>query len=195
MNKKIVFFTLVLLTGMTFAVQAQDKKKAIDEKSVTWLGIDYSMARFTLVTEDPTQIVNQYLGAINALIIAEAEKYDLKKFFHKTEVTTYLDLVNERNSKIDPTLLVVPDAYKFSADDAKKIISEYKLPGKTGMGLVFIAENLNKSNQYGSYYVVFFDMASKQIIDMEEKEGKAVGIGFRNYWTGSALAVMKSWLK
>jgi len=195
MNKKTLFFFVLFLSCFTILTQAQDKKKAIAEKSITWLGVDYSIARFTLVTEDPTQIVNQYMKAINALVIAEPEKFDLKKFFSKTEVTSYLDPVNERNSKIDPSLLVVPDTYKITPEDAKKVIDDYNLQGKSGTGLIFIAENLNKTTQFGSYYVVFFDMATKEIIDMEAREGKASGIGFRNYWAGSVFSVMKTWLK
>ena len=74
----------------------------------------------------------------------------------------------------------------------KKVISSYDTKGKTGIGLVFVAENLNKVEQIGSYYVVFFDMASKEIIDSERKVGKASGIGFRNYWAGSIFNVMKT---
>jgi hypothetical protein len=59
--------------------------------------------------------------------------------------------------------------------------------------LIFIAENLNKSAQTGSYYVCFFDLATKEIIDSRRIVGKAVGIGFRNYWAGSVYNCMKAW--
>jgi hypothetical protein len=61
------------------------------------------------------------------------------------------------------------------------------------MGLVFVAENLNKITQMGSYWVCFFDLGTKEIIDMQLKTGKAAGFGFRNYWAGSAFNVMKNW--
>jgi len=195
MKTKSLIIVVLIFTFFSGAMQAQDKKKAEAEKNITWYGIDFTLARFTLVTEDPAAIVSTSLKAINTLILAEPEKYDLKKFFSKSEVTPDVDIVNERNSKIDPAILIVPDKYTITPEDVKKVISNYDTKGKTGTGLVFVAENLNKIEQTGSYYVVFFDMAGKEIIDMEHKVGKATGIGFRNYWTGSAYNVMKNWLK
>lgn len=195
MKTKSLFIVVLIFSFFSSAMQAQDKKKAVAEKNITWCGVDFTLARFTLVTEDPTAIVSTSLKAINTLILAEPDKYNLKKFFSKSEVTPEVDMVNDRNSKIDPTLLVVPDKYTITPEDVKKVISSYDTKGKTGTGLVFVAENLHKVEQIGSYYVVFFDMASKEIIDMERKEGKATGIGFRNYWSGSVFTVMKNWLK
>ena len=195
MKTKSLLFVVLIFSFFSGAIQAQDKKKAIDEKNITWFGVDFTLARFTLVTEDPAAIVSTSLKAINTLILAEPDKYNLKKFFSKSEVTPDVDMVNERNSKIDPSILVVPDKYSINPEDIKKVISSYDTKGKTGTGLVFVAENLHKVEETGSYYVVFFDIASKEIIDSEHKVGKAAGIGFRNYWTGSAYNVMKTWLK
>jgi hypothetical protein len=195
MKTKSLFIVVLIFSFFSGAIQAQDKKKAIDEKNITWFGVDFTVARFTLVTEDPAAIVSTSLKAINTLILAEPDKYNLKKFFSKSEVTPDVDMVNERNIIIDPTILVVPDKYTITPEDVKKVISSYDTKGKTGTGLVFVAENLHKVEETGSYYVVFFDMASKEIIDSERKVGKATGIGFRNYWTGSAYNVMKNWLK
>jgi hypothetical protein len=195
MKTKSFFIVVLIFSFFSGAMQAQDKKKAIDEKNITWFGVDFTLARFTLVTEDPAAIVSTSLKAINTLILAEPDKYNLKKFFSKSEVTPDVDMVNERNSKIDPTILVIPDKNTIAPEDVKKVISSYDTKGKTGTGLVFVAENLHKVEEVGSYYVVFFDMTSKEIIDSERKVGKANGIGFRNYWTGSVYNVMKTWLK
>jgi hypothetical protein len=195
MKTKSLLTVVLIFSFFSGAIQAQDKKKAIAEKSITWFGVDFTLARFTLVTEDPAAIVSTSLKAINTLILTETDKYDIKKFFSKSEVTPDVDMVNERNSKIDPTLLVVPDKYTITPEDVKKVISSYDTKGKTGMGLVFVAENLNKVEQLGSFYVVFFDMATKEIVDSQRRVGKATGIGFRNYWAGSVVNVMKGWLK
>jgi hypothetical protein len=195
MKAKSLLIVVLIFSFFSGAMQAQDKKKAVAEKNITWFGIDFTLARFTLITEDPASVVSTSLKAINNLILAEPDKYNLKKFFSKTEVTNDIDMVNERNSKIDPTILIAPDKYTITPEDVKKVISSYDTKGKTGTGLVFVAENLHKVEEIGSYYVVFFDMATKEIIDSERKVGKAAGIGFRNYWTGSIYNVMKTWLK
>jgi hypothetical protein len=195
MKTRFLLIVVFIFSFFSGAMQAQDKKKAIAEKNITWLGVDFTLARFTLVTEDPAAIVSTSLKAINNLILAEPDKYNLKKFFSKSEVTPDVEMVNERNSKIDPSVLVVPDKYTITPDDVKKLISSYDTKGKTGTGLVFVAENLHKVEEIGSFYVVFFDLSSKEIIDSERKVGKAGGIGFRNYWTGSIYNIMKNWQK
>ncbi|MFO7370839.1 MAG: hypothetical protein R6X09_11275 [Bacteroidales bacterium] len=195
MKTKVFFSVLALVFLMTGSTLAQDKAKAKSEKAVTWYGVDFTVAKFTLVTEDPSVIVNQYLKSINQLILMEPTKFDIKKWFNKTEVAMDLDQVNERNGKIDPASLVITDDHKITLDDVKGVIAKYDTKGKSGLGLIFVAENLNKISQTGSYYVVFFDQETKEIVDARQYVVKAVGIGFRNYWAGSIYNIMKIWLK
>ena len=192
MKTKSLLLIVCLIAGLTGLVNAQDKAKAMNEKNITWLGVDFSLAKFTLVTDDPAVIVGQYLKAINTLILAEPEKYNLRLYFNKTEVASDLDIVTERNAKIDPASIVVTDKFTVAPEEVQKVVKSYNTKG-TGMGLVFIAENLNKATQTGSYYVCFFDMATKEIVDIKLYTGKAAGFGFRNYWAGSVFNIMKTW--
>jgi len=195
MKTKLLISLLLISCCLGSALQAQDKAKAKGEKSITWYGIDFTAAKFTLVTEDPAIIVSQYLKSINALIQMEPEKYDLKKWFNKTEATIEIDQVNERNAKIDPGTLVISDEHTITLDDVKGVVAQYDTKGKPGLGLIFVAENLHKVKQTGSFYVCFFDQETKEIVDAKRFEAKAVGIGFRNYWAGSVYNIMKVWMK
>jgi hypothetical protein len=195
MNKKLILFALAFMWCLGNVSMAQDKAKAKNEKSITWYGVDFTVAKFTLVIEDPSVIVGQYLKQINMLIQTEQTKFDLRKWFNKADVKYNIDQANERNAAIDPAGLVITDQNKISLDDVKRVLANYKTEGNPGIGLIWIAENLHKVNQTASYYVVFFDQSTKQIIDAERFEAKAVGIGFRNYWAGSIFNIMKIWLK
>jgi len=195
MKNKLFLPILVLFICFSVTLKAQDKANAKSEKSITWYGIDFTAAKFTLVTEDPNLIVSQYMKSINSLIQMEPAKFDLKKWFNKSEVTYDLDQVNGFNSGIKPDGLVIADEHQISPDEVKNVISKYNTQGKPGLGLIFVAENLNKVKQTGSYYVCFFNQDSKEIVDSQRFEVKAVGIGFRNYWAGSVYNIMKTWLK
>ena len=195
MKTKLLISVLLIAFCLGITAVAQDKAKARSEKSITWYGIDFTRAKFTLVTEDPTIIVNQYLKSINQLIQMEPEKYNLKKMFNKTEATIDLSQVDAKNATIDPATLIVNDVHKISLDDVKAVVASYDTKGKTGLGLIFVAENLHKVKQSGSYWVCFFDQATKQIVDAERYEAKAAGMGFRNYWAGSIYNIMKTWAK
>jgi len=194
MKMKIVISLLILVSGLFNQSFAQDKEKARLAESVVWFGIDFTMAKFTLVTEDPDIIVSQYLKSINMVILAEPEKYNFNMFFHKSDVIKNIDLANEYNSKINSAELVTTSEHRIAPEAIKSVIEKYSTKEKSGMGLIFIAENLNKVAQTGSYYVCFFDIATKEIIDSRRMVGKAGGFGFRNYWAGTVYNIMKTWL-
>jgi hypothetical protein len=192
--KNRFFFSMLLVFSSVVLISAQDAARVNSEKSLTWYGIDYALAKFTLVVEDPAIIVNQYMKAINTLTITETEKYNFKTFFNKSEVSNDLDPVKARNAAIDPANLVIADAHEITLDDVKKEIRDLQTKGE-GLGVVFVAENLNKSTQTGSYWVCFFDKSTHEIVDAKRMIGKAAGIGFRNYWAGSVYNILKTWVK
>ncbi|MBN1416854.1 MAG: hypothetical protein JW973_17280 [Bacteroidales bacterium] len=194
MKTKITIPLIILFVGLLNHSLAQDKDRARTAESVVWFGIDFTVSKFTFVTDDPSVIVYKYLKAINMVVLTEPEKYNINMYFHKSDVIKNIDLANEYNSKIDPAKLVINSDHRINPEDIKSVIKKYSTEDKSGMGLIFVAENLNKIDQTGSYYVVFFDIATKEIIDSRRMEGKAGGFGFRNYWAGSVYNVMKEWM-
>ena len=195
MKSKLLTISLLMIIGFSSSSLCQDTKKIPDIKSVVWLGVDFTAAKFTLVSDDPAVIVNQFLKSINTLVITEQEKFNIKKFFKIPEVTNDIEMANEFNAKIDPSKLVISDAYKFEIDKVKEVIKKYDLKGKTGTGLIFVAENLNKTSKSASYYVCFFDLKTKEIIECTKKSAPVTGVGFRNYWASSIYVIMKTWAK
>jgi hypothetical protein len=195
MKTKMLALLLIPVLGFFNNSFAQDKEKAKNISSVVWFGIDFTAAKFTLITEDPAIVINKYLQSINTVILTEPEKYDIKRFFYKSEVIKNIDLVNEYNSKIDPGTFITSNDHKIDQETIKNIIAKYDVQGKPGTGLLFIAENLNKVTQTGSFYVVFFDIPTKEIIDSRRMVGEAGGFGFRNYWAGAVFKIMEVWLK
>jgi hypothetical protein len=195
MKRGILILSLLIISGYSVFTFGQGTMKLSDVKSVVWLGVDFTAAKFTVVPEDPAVIVNQYLKSINTLVITEQEKFNISKFFGISEVTNDIDHAVEFNSKIDPASLVVSNDYNFGIDKVKEVIKKYDLKDKSGTGMLFIAENLNKPKKSGSYYVCFFDLKTKEIIECKEKTAPVTGVGFRNYWASSIYLIMKTWKK
>jgi len=193
MKRKIFTSISVIILGLIISSFSHEYQVDANIKNVVWLGVDFTAAKFTLVTEDPDVIVNQYLQAINVLIISEQEKFNIKNFFRVAEVKNNIGLVNEFNLKIDPTTLVIFDDYRLDMDQVKDVIKKYDVEDKSATGLIFVAENLNKVSQTGSYYVCFFDLTTKEIIESKRMVGAVSGFGFRNYWAGTIYNVMKTW--
>lgn len=190
--KTALFFLIAFLDWYT-PLSAQVRSDDFRNSKLVWFGVDFTVAKFSFVTDDPVKIVNQYLKSINTVIVTEPDKYDIKKFFSKTEVIYNIGLVIEENLKINPSTLVIYTDYKLDPKKLDDVIKKYDVKEKSGTGLVFIAENLNKVTQTGSYYVCFFDIESKEITDSRRIVGTAKGFGFRNYWAGSIFEVMNTW--
>ena len=111
----------------------------------------------------------------------------------KKEVTEIsLDAVNQVNENIDLTeLMTAKREYTLSKEQIKAAINALPIQKTPGVGMVFIAQFLDKSNNRGTYEVVFFNTETKEIIEEWITDGKARGFGLRNYWAGSIYSALK----
>ena len=81
--------------------------------------------------------------------------------------------------------------YPLSKEQIKAAINALPIQKTPGVGMVFIAQFLDKSNNRGTYEVVFFNTETKEIIEEWITDGKARGFGLRNYWAGSIYSALK----
>jgi hypothetical protein len=91
----------------------------------------------------------------------------------------------------------------ITQQDIATAVRSYKLEKTNGLGLVFIVDRLagtgkgiaildTKRNEVlvrrfgnlGAVYVVFFDVATREVISAEREIQQAGGSGFRNFWFG-----------
>ncbi len=192
--KKHIIITGIFLV-FTFVSKGQHTTADVFKvDNITWYGLDFSNIKligsegFT----DPHAIQNRFFSSWNDLFISEPEKYNLAETFSKSSVENDLSIVTERNTLPDPDKLVIEENYSFGEDEVKKIISEYDITDKEGIGLVFIMESFNKIEQLGYIWVTFFDIETKEVLLSNKMSGKVGGFGFRNYWAKSFYSVMKS---
>lgn len=205
-------FSLLLCFSLSHSF-AQSAKKAFLADEMTWYGIDFShvkligtFSQFGAVGEqDEDDIRRKYFPAWNSLVIVESDKYDLQGAFRKNRVDYKLAMMEEVNAASSNAALVsVSEADRYHLDEAKikDIVSSYKTEEKKGVGLVFIAESLDKPLEQGAYYVTFFDIATKEVLFTKRMIGRAGGFGLRNYWAKTYYDVIKEcraqykkWLK
>ena len=79
----------------------------------------------------------------------------------------------------------------YSKKDIETFVSLYDTKEKSGIGILFLAESLNKSMKEAYYHFVAIDMKTKEILFHERLRGKPKGFGLRNYWAGSIYSVIK----
>lgn len=180
----------LLVCCFTTQVQCQERWKPTEE--FTFYGIDYAQVRVFGAKESATKFVNAFT-TINQLLLAERHKY---RFRHRTakkrkEIT--LRAVHERNSAIDPEELMLweTNGYMLSQEQLAEEVKILPVKEKEGIGLVVIAELLNKRRRCAHYHAVYFDIKTREIINARLLSGKARGFGVRNYWAHSVLKVLR----
>lgn len=186
MNRIIgILFCAFLIIVST---QAQTVQDVFDKGSeLTYLGIDFTRVKIvgepTSNTED---IVERQFLLINQKFQEETKKFNLPKVFKKSRVPSSIGEANKRNATIDPDQLLSEDTYDYqrlTPEDVTEVVKQYDFEGKTGTGLLLVAEGYNKTLPQISVYVTFIDMGTKSVIFTERTTAKlGSGFTYANYW-------------
>ena len=193
MKNNLSILTLVLSCFLTFQLSAQDKTVLV-APDIVWAGIDFSEAKMVGADgfSNPNDVKDRFFDSWNDLVLNEADKYDVKKFYLKNKQINDLSVVNKRNDQPDVSELVVDEPNKFEEGKLQQIVSNYDLEEVSdGLGLVYVVESFNKRAEQATINVVFFDIASKNVVWSKEYKTKPGGFGFRNYWARAILNTME----
>ena len=186
--KKLILFLFLSISLFSFG---QGSSATKDIQSIKFYGVDYSQAKVFGAKESPYEFKLAF-RRINELFIAEAKKYDVGKQLKKEVSEISLEAVNKVNEAINPDeLFTSRTQYTLTKEQVNAAIQALPIPKEAGVGMVFIAELLNKAASRGTYQVVFFDTDTKEIIEEWSTDGKAGGFGLRNYWAGSIHNAIK----
>lgn len=155
-----------------------------DNTPITYVGIDFTHAKYFGNGEpfDP-QVFVPLTKRINNLIVTEYDKYNIEKAIKK-QVLLKIDVTDALNETVDGSKMIVTKAENLTEADVKKLVSNYDLKGyeKSGIGMVFVVDLLDKNAVNASIWVTFFSLSTKQILFTEQMLGQAGGFGLRNYW-------------
>ncbi|MBK6275743.1 MAG: hypothetical protein IPF58_14090 [Saprospirales bacterium] len=189
MNKLLYSFSfLFFLTWNVVSTNAQTVKDIFtDETPITYLEIDFSNSKFygDPGTVDGNEMVN-LLKKINDVIVFEyAKKYNIAAAIKHSNIDLKIDLTDKLNVNIDGKKFITynpGDINKLQEADINKIVGKYKTTGK-GIGMIFIVDNMDKSQNSTTAWVTFFNLGNKKVLLTEKMTSKAAGFGFRNFWT------------
>jgi hypothetical protein len=160
---------------------------------VNYYGIDFSKTKVFGAPETGYQFKNAF-SQINSLVIAEWSKYDLGKYLDKNIVLKNISATTSVNNDIDASEIVDPSSeYYISQEEVAEMVRRYELQEEEGTGLVVIGEQLDKSTYMGTFIVVYFDIASREVLHQQKIAGKARGFGLRNYWAGALYRALRGY--
>jgi hypothetical protein len=196
--KKMITLLFVFLAAQIMAQKTEDIFRS-DDVRISWLGIDFShvkligdFSQFSGIGEkSASQIKNRYFPAWNKLVLHERDKYDVKGMLHRDEVFYDIKITDSLNYGTPLNDIESYNNPHYTLEDMNKFISSYNLSGRTGIGVVFIAESLNKTDNEAYFHFVAINLTTREVLIHERLRGEPGGIGIRNYWAGAIYDVMR----
>jgi hypothetical protein len=177
--------TFVLIAAMLCvgALSAQDLGKVFGSPTVVWYGLDFTKAKMIgFKDESPHKIRDEYFKVWNDYM----NEVDLVKTFQKKAVIRdplgvfKLDLARETET------LVSTDEKELTADqlaeNAKAVPVGQK---KEGVGVFGVVQSFNKTTDVATIYIVFFDIASRNVLLAKKVTGKPSGGNPKTAWVGA----------
>lgn len=197
MKKSLLFALAFCLSGTLFSQTVSDLFTSSEHK-VYWLGIDYShvilIGAFNQFAEagetGPELIKNKYFPAWNALIENEYEKYNVGAMLRKENMEINTAAIDKINAKTHLEDLEGDADPNYTAEQIQKFVKAYDFGVKDGIGVLFLAESLNKNKERGKYHFVAINLSTKEVLLQEAFIGEAGGFGLRNYWAKSYFMVI-----
>jgi len=195
------YIVMLCFTCIGIASQSQTIQDFFSDKAgtVIWLGIDYTHVRlvgeFTHFKDagpiSAEEMRDKYFPAWNSLVLSEAAKYDFKGMFMLSALVPDIGMVTSLNATTDLTQMNNTNAARLGCPEIKRIVSAYDLKEQEGVGIILVAENMNKSIEMAKYFVAVFNLKTREVLLCEEVNEKAGGIGIRNYWAGTLYNLVK----
>lgn len=158
----------------------------LTHREITWLGIDFSKAKFTRSGFEMTQeIMRRYFNDWNMLVITDQKKYDVRMSFRKPVMQYDLSWVSKKNKSVKINN-VLSDFITVDAIQTDEAIVNYVqsnlLPSVTTYSLLFIVESFDDMTKLGTVWVVIVNTETNQVVLTDKFIKSPSGFGLRNYW-------------
>lgn len=199
--KKIsaLLFGLIFLTSTFYAQTVEDLFQNSPTK-ITWLGIDYShvkligsFSNFNETTKITPEIIkNDYFVRWNELILKESNKYTIDKMFRKKDINYNIEGITSINAQTDLTSIEQTTSPNYTELQLQQFVKNYFFNQTEGIGLMFLAETLNKTSEVAIYHVLAINLTNNEILLTDKFVTKPGGFGLRNYWASSYLRVIET---
>jgi len=196
--KQVITLFLIAFTVIGYAQTAKDIFNP-GYKNIRWLGIDFShvkligdFSQFSGIGElSNRQIRDDYFVAWNKLIIAEPDKYDVKGMLRNQNMLYDIDMIRKVNSLTPLDSMESYNPPNYTIKDIEEFVSHYDTKNMEGIGILFLAESLDKSWEQGTFYFVALKLKTGEPLFIKKLSGEPRGFGMRNYWAGSVYNIIK----
>lgn len=158
----------------------------LSEKEITWLGVDFSLAKFTKEGFNfPIEVLQYFFNEWNMLIISDQKKYDIRMAFRKPLMHYDLSFVSKKNRSLKLSNLLVNNLTIKDQYTDEEIVEHVKTLEISELGrftLLFFVESFDHKSKSAAIWVVLFESTTNEVILCEKFLETPAGFGTRNYW-------------
>ena len=184
------FALLLPIIICVLALTAQDTKLVFGSPTIVWYGMDFTKAKMIgFKDESPHTIRDQYFKDWNGITLS----MDLAKVFQKHTVANDIKGVTQINSARETDALLADAEVELTKAN---IAEEVKLlppsQPKKGLAVVFIVQSFNKTTDLATVHVVFFDIASREVLWSKKVTAKSSGGATSKAWAGAMRTIINN---
>ncbi|HAF29548.1 MAG TPA: hypothetical protein DCG75_10915 [Bacteroidales bacterium] len=189
--------TVILIVLLAVSCYSQNSKLRIfNSNEIQFYGFDFS--HFKLAEAKRIHNGNQVRDYIFPWIGYIDTKYPYSEMSKKMgmNVIPNFEMTNSINLNVDSKDIVSIQEHKISYDTIEKVINNYELIENTGIGFVAIVECFYKATETASVHYIFFDIATREIIDNYRFTSKKAGsFGLTSFWGYNLYINLKKYIK
>ena len=158
----------------------------INSKEILWLGIDFTLAKFTRKGFETSQEqLRSYLNEWNRLIISDQKKYDIRMSFRKPIMSYDLARVTKANKSVRLNSILCENISIDAVHTDEQICAYVRgldTPQTHRFALLFIVESFDTNSKTGAVWVVILDTGTHEPVLCEKFLKVPSGFGTKNYW-------------
>ena len=158
----------------------------LNEKEITWAGIDFTKAKLTRKSFSlPQEVLTHYMNAWNMMILSDQKKYNIRLSFRKPVMQYDLSMVTKKNKALKPSNLLcdtVTLTNILSDTAVVEYISTLDLPKMTKFAIMVLVESFDENTKMASLWIVIADTATSDTVLAENFMMNPGGFGTQNYW-------------
>ena len=192
--KKIMLALLLPLAPMASFAQTLHDFYSNTAITGTFLGCDFTKAKIINDLYPPAEWVSNVIPSLHDLMTKEFKKYDVKAAFRRSALDNDFTAVEKHNQGMKPESLPATSATPLKAEDVKAVVRSLHYGGKSGIGILFVVESIDKpAKQIFVWVTLMCDMKSGQCpVHRKRVEGKVgSGIGERNIWANGIKSIIE----
>lgn len=197
-TKTILFACLLILSIKSNAQSMVAELFSQEDMKYTWLGVDFSNVKVVggmdalanWGEKGPGPFTTFYCDEWNKLFVREGEKYDIRGMLRIDRLGYNYKAITQINAEASIENMYRDREPDYTQEDIQGFIQDYDFGITDGIGIMYVAESMNKMSENMRIHLVAINLSNNNIMFSEMFETPVGGHGLVNYWARGMYEVV-----